>query len=160
MPLLETGDNCQYYVPALIEAYFRLPADSEEAIILRKKLRANIGDDDTFSKLLENENARLQERKEVAEQSMMETIDNFLDKFAPAKKPTGYLQEKTDEKSIKSDILRQLIQNQRYEEALEIIERQNLNNTQKNIYFAHQIRFLRKLMAIEKHKQTAAKSAK
>lgn len=39
------------------------------------------------------------------------------------------------------------IKQQRYEKALEIIRKVNLNNPKKNIYFADQIRFLQKLIA-------------
>lgn len=46
--------------------------------------------------------------------------------------------------------LKFLLKNHRYEEAIKIIEGQNLNNPQKSIYFAHQIRFLKKLIALDK----------
>ena len=49
--------------------------------------------------------------------------------------------ELTDE-----EIARNLIKNRKYEEALAIIERLNLINPKKSIYFADQIRFLKKLI--------------
>ena len=39
----------------------------------------------------------------------------------------------------------------RYEKALEIIRKVNLNNPKKNSYFADQIRFLQKLIVNSKH---------
>ena len=50
--------------------------------------------------------------------------------------------------------LKKLISGKRYREALQLIERQNLNNPQKSIYFAHQMRFIKKLIAIENYKNT------
>lgn len=43
------------------------------------------------------------------------------------------------------------IKQQRYEKALEIIRKVNLNNPKKNSYFADQIRFLQKLIANKNH---------
>lgn len=43
------------------------------------------------------------------------------------------------------------IKQQRYEKALEIIRKVNLNNPKKNTYFADQIRFLQKLIVNKKH---------
>ena len=48
--------------------------------------------------------------------------------------------------------LSELIREHKYEEALKLIELQNLNNPRKSIYFAHQMRFLKKLMALESYK--------
>ena len=45
------------------------------------------------------------------------------------------------------------IKQQKYERALEIIQALNLNNPKKNAYFADQIRFLEKLILINKNKK-------
>lgn len=45
------------------------------------------------------------------------------------------------------------IKQQRYEKALEIIRKVNLNNPKKNSYFADQIRFLQKLIANKNHEK-------
>ncbi|MDE7159572.1 MAG: hypothetical protein K2O24_01815 [Muribaculaceae bacterium] len=42
-----------------------------------------------------------------------------------------------------------LIKNKQYEAAIEIIQRDSLNNPEKSVYFAEQLRFLRKLLIIE-----------
>lgn len=47
-----------------------------------------------------------------------------------------------------------MIKNGNYEKALEIIIGLNLNNPEKSIYFAHQIRFLRKLIINKQRKIT------
>lgn len=45
------------------------------------------------------------------------------------------------------------IKQQRYEKALEIIRKVNLNNPKKNSYFADQIRFLQKLIVNKNHEK-------
>lgn len=45
--------------------------------------------------------------------------------------------------------LQKLIKNHQYSEALKIIEQRNLINPEKNIYFAHQSRFLTKLIELQ-----------
>ena len=115
-----------------------------------------------------------------ATDNSMDTIDSFLNKFGGNLQATGYLahaqfsseesdesrspassaparkdEEKTllkEEKISEERELKHLIQSHKYREALELIERQNLNNPQKSIYFAHQMRFIKKLMALEKFK--------
>ena len=79
--------------------------------------------------------------EEEAQPSMMEYSleDDYENESGPAEAAT--------------DDLASLMKSKRYEEALQFIERQNLNNTEKSIYFAHQMRFLRKLIALETFKQ-------
>lgn len=50
---------------------------------------------------------------------------------------------------IPEEKARNLIKNRKYAEALAIIEDLNLNNPEKSIYFADQIRFLKKLVIIQ-----------
>ena len=62
----------------------------------------------------------------------------------------GENQEKNTSATVKQT-LKDLIKEKRYQEALVLIEAQNLNNTEKSIYFAHQIRFIKKLIALQKY---------
>ncbi|MCH5239217.1 MAG: hypothetical protein J1F38_03260 [Muribaculaceae bacterium] len=123
--------------------------------------------------------SELTETATSQEDSSFDTINAFLDKFAKNIPPMGYVPEdsttppeetkeevltesevKTTEKpitdpaeSIKAEnILKNLIKLKRYQEALEFIKTQNLNNPKKSIYFAHQMRFIKKLMALENFK--------
>ena len=103
----------------------------------------------------------------------MGTIDSFLDKFGSNLPVSGYLataqledstqeeprgkREKKTEKEPSEQAyseLKKLIVSKKYEEAIQLIEGQNLNNPQKSIYFAHQMRFIKKLMAIDRYKTT------
>jgi hypothetical protein len=46
--------------------------------------------------------------------------------------------------------IKKLMAEQRYQEAIDILEAYNLNNPKKSVYFADQIRFLKKVLAISK----------
>jgi hypothetical protein len=46
--------------------------------------------------------------------------------------------------------IKKLMSIQRYQEAIDILEAYNLNNPKKSVYFADQIRFLKKVLAISK----------
>ncbi len=56
--------------------------------------------------------------------------------------------DNTSEKGVSDEqLMKTYIQQQRYHEAIEILERlKNLNNSKKSVYFADQIRFLRKII--------------
>lgn len=55
--------------------------------------------------------------------------------------------------NLTESFARIMIKNHNYSKALEIIETLNLNNPEKSIYFADQIRFLKKLIAHESKKR-------
>ena len=60
----------------------------------------------------------------------------------------------TDDSTLLSESLAKInIRQHKYEKALEIIQSLNLKYPEKSIYFADQIRFLKKLIANEKYKQ-------
>ena len=126
--------------------------------------------------------ARFYPDMEVATPSTLDTIDSFLDKFGCGVSENhclgggtgGYVLEETEnfdastEREVEesasveasSEIgidesvnqLSNLIKTKRYSEAIAFIESENLKNTEKSIYFAHQIRFLKKLKAISTYK--------
>lgn len=59
--------------------------------------------------------------------------------------------ETSDDGYLTMTLAKIYIKQQRYEKALEIIRKVNLNNPKKNTYFADQIRFLRKLIINKSH---------
>lgn len=140
----------------LLEEYSSLDPDSEEGRLLRMRIESNIGDVSTLRRIFGEGEPRATSEEPLS--STMATIDSFLSKFTPRVNAVAYVPE--ENKNQQDEDWRQLIKNQEYEKALEIIERRNLKNREKNIYFADQIRFLKKLIAIEKYNQTSEESAK
>ena len=140
----------------LIERYRKLDPESPEAVRLRRIIAVNIPDATSLCLILgvdSSEAFSLYPGLGKPVNSTMETIDSFLDKFGGKTDsiPGVYIPEIPEPQPV--DAVPDLIREHRYEEALEIIESQNLNNTEKNIYFADQIRFLKKLIKIKNHKK-------
>ena len=178
MPLSEIGNlKYPYHIVPDVERYRKLDPDTPEAMALSRRIAVNIGDYAALRLVLgidPPEFAKFYPDMETASPSTMDTIDSFLDKFGsnlpddplPMDAAPQYsiepeestIQENfpdslnEDPEDAKPANLGQLIKNKRYSDALQFIESQNLNNTQKSIYFAHQIRFIKKLMALEKFK--------
>ena len=89
-----------------------------------------------------------------------ELIDRFMEEIALRDKPfklndepvpepvvsTDNHQKKLQEEPLSENLAKNYIKQRRYEEALEIIQKLSLIYPEKNIYFADQIRFLRKLI--------------
>ena len=177
-----------YYIVPDIEAYRKMDPASEEARLLSRKIAANIGDYASLRLILgidPPEFAKFYPDMDISTPSTLDTIDSFLEKYAPAPlspidplqavTPLQDLQDYKAHNALDSSespespdfSLSSLIKQRQYEEALKLIERQNLNNPKKSIYFAHQMRFLKKLIAIENYKtlknknnQGAASSAR
>jgi len=78
---------------------------------------------------------------QLPDDSTTSAIDSFLTAMSP-KKSASSPQERTETELD----ARNCIKNHDYQKALEIIMRLRLNNREKSIYFADQIRFLRKLI--------------
>ncbi len=59
--------------------------------------------------------------------------------------------ERTDDSSLRESLAKIYIKQRRYDKAFEIISNLSLNNPKKSVYFADQLRFLRKLMLNSKY---------
>ncbi len=108
----------------------------------------------------ENESSKHESTEETPPQLRgQDLIDNFLNaengkialKDNPVYKPTIDEPEENGENSNQNGyftetLARIYIKQGRYDKALEIIQRINLNNPKKSVYFADQIRFLEKLI--------------
>ena len=169
-----------YYIVPDVEAYRKLDPTSEEARLLSRKISANIGDLMSLRQILgidPPEFAKFYPDMETETPSTMDTIDAFLNKFGQNLAPTGYIPEAAieerevntekpeihEEEPVSTCVEREnkyeesfesLIKKHQYEAALTLIEAENLKNPQKSIYFAHQMRFIKKLIAIENYKNT------
>ncbi|MDE6272541.1 MAG: hypothetical protein K2M31_06000 [Muribaculaceae bacterium] len=75
-------------------------------------------------------------------------------KPAPIRRPVPEPQPTEESPALTESFARILIKNRNYEKALEIIQQLNLNNPEKSIYFADQIRFLKKLILNESRKKS------
>lgn len=87
-----------------------------------------------------------------------DVLENFFGRTSSAapKEQTSQREETprpSDPPTLTESLARIMIKNHNYSKALEIIEALSLNNPEKSIYFADQIRFLRKLIKIESIKQ-------
>jgi len=88
----------------------------------------------------------------VSGDSTMGAIDAFLEKV-PTQRMHPKKEVKGEEKpSLSEGFAKILIKNGNYSRALEIITQISLNNPEKSIYFADQIRFLKKLILIQSKK--------
>lgn len=108
----------------------------------------------------------IMQEEATPEQSASETlIDNFLNneggkiklKEEPEYTPHYDVQLENDKDELAQDyhtetLAKIYIKQGKYLQALEIIQHLNLNNSKKNAYFADQMRFLEKIIAIKSHK--------
>lgn len=126
--------------------------------------KPNLSTDATISSFLDkygdSEAASSKEVKEIeelvplppADYDLSEIVSDPIGEETPESDPTAsmldsFLGKKEPEKPVLSESLaRAMIKNGNYAKALEIITDLSLNNPKKSIYFADQIRFLKKLI--------------
>lgn len=83
--------------------------------------------------------------------STLGAIDAFLrQQPAPRVKPKKE-QKEVEKPSLTEGFAKIMIKNGNYKRALEIITQISLNNPEKSVYFADQIRFLKKVISLESH---------
>ncbi len=102
-----------------------------------------------YASILEKEAEESGELADIPADSTLGAIDAFLSQQpAPRIKPKK--EPKEDEKpSLTESFAKIMIKNGNYKRALEIITEISLNNPEKSIYFADQIRFLKKVISLE-----------
>ncbi|MDE6578855.1 MAG: hypothetical protein K2K58_11880 [Muribaculaceae bacterium] len=134
--------------------------DAPDAELHRRRIAANVGDMPTLRRLLgldPEEFARFYPDNSKPELSTQDTIDTFLSRFgredlplpkAASEIPVQSEEVNAEEKKIPKSPA-ELIKNHDYEGALERIMQLSLNNPEKSIYFADQIRFLKKLILLK-----------
>ena len=132
------------------------PARRKQLIEL---LAANIGETDALANLIEDESLRNFYPDEAIPEA--DPIDSFIARFGAPGEPSDLadiLQPKPRRKKESEprparpqasdpemEEVKTLVKNREYRRALEIMEQIYLNNPKKSVYFADQIRFIRKL---------------
>ena len=135
-----------------------IPADEEETSKKRKPTPADAAVD-YVAYLMEVENSEEQQESSPSlHLKGQELIDSFIEKSGDGRIQLNdtpeYLPElqeenensEQDEEYFTETLAKIYIKQGRYEQALEIIQRLNLNFPKKNSYFADQLRFLEKLI--------------
>jgi len=87
-----------------------------------------------------------------SEEDSIETTSPIVDDHTPVNSP-----EPTDDSLLSESLAKIYIKQHRYSKAYEIISNLSLNYPEKSIYFADQLRFLRKIIINQQHKQTSNK---
>ncbi len=173
-------DKYPYYIyPDVVALKEGAATDEAEIMRHRRRIAANVGDQRTLRLILgidPDEFANFYPDMAKPDLSTDDTIDSFLSQFCKEdtllSAAVSEIPLPTPEPAQESDFSKiannqrpttknekptppnpqLLIKNHQYEAALEIIMAQSLNNPKKSIYFADQIRFLRKLILNESKK--------
>ena len=163
-------DKYPYFIYPDVVALHKGNLTEEERKRIVRKIALNVGDEPSLRLILgidSSDMSQLYPDMSPETPSTLDTIDTFLGKFGNAK-PTAYQFEEPEQETGEYDLPEEdnfieseqnlqkkaqiCIKNKRYKEALEIITSLNLKNPEKSVYFAHQIRFLRKLLLNEAYK--------
>lgn len=155
------GDRTQ----SLIDDFLRTSGDAPTTAPRRKLTAADATTDyAAFLLQLDDAEPEPQAEGEAHADRSAELINDFIEnqperiqlqevpQFVPETQPANAEADDTAEEGYLTMTLAKIyIKQQRYEKALEIMRKVNLNNPQKSIYFADQIRFLQKLIINKKH---------
>lgn len=159
-------DKYPYFIYPAVMRLRSGEAGEEEAARLRRLVAANVGDIPSLRLMLgidPEEFARFYPDLAAKTLSTNDTIDSFLSRFGNADAPTPraaaeipepqpYAPEEAPAPHISEAYARQLIKNHNYQRALDTIRQLILINPEKSVYFADQIRFLKKLILIQTRK--------
>ena len=107
-----------------------------------------------YSTMMANEEDNIQKESTETDDATSAAISAFLKDVRPsAPRKNKELHPKSERKShetadpdLNEALFRLMVKNKNYTKALEIINELSLNNPKKSVYFAHQKRFLQKLI--------------
>ena len=166
-----------YFVyPALVE--LKQNPTPEKAAELKKFIAVNVGDTETLARLIGNLDEDINNfypDQMAVQLTTDDTIDSFIEKFGKSASGGETVDSILSDAHVASDYftadkrekpetppelpedpmekVKKMVKNRDYEGAVEIMESIYLNNPKKSIYFADQIRFIRKMMINERKKQ-------
>ncbi len=148
------GHSDQHEIDALTQAIFHPQPDYADVLAAQERHEqqgdtpGHSDDDDEQDRLINNFLAgTLQDAQQAAQvpaQPLVDSASRAEIAHAPIAEPT-----ETDDSMLSESLAKMYIARHKYQQALEIIERINLKFPEKSIYFADQIRFLRKLVLIQ-----------
>ena len=158
--LQASGDRTE----SLIDKFLRTTHAEEPQP--RRELTIADATTDYAAFLLQMDDAEPEDEGNGRSQRSLELIDDYIGKkperivlqeepeYTPEIAPASEEQGDSPEEDFFTETLAKIyIKQGRYEKALEIIRKLNLNYPKKNIYFADQIRFLQKLIINNKHQK-------
>lgn len=142
-----------------------IPKDDKTATKTKRRPTPADAAIDYVSYLMETESEEKEENSLTPQLRGQDLIDNFINnegkkiklkdevEYVPALEETSGEEQKDNNESYFTETLAKIyIKQGRYDKALEIIQRINLNYPKKSAYFADQIRFLEKLILNNKNK--------
>ena len=146
-----SGGTSQHEIDALNNAIFNPTPDYADILAAQNEHTDAPLDkeDELISSFIEHSR---QQEKEVLPQPTAVTHHVQHSKAAMAVADSIDNSTQNDESMLSESLAKMYIARGKYSKALEIIESINLNFPEKSIYFADQIRFLRKLVLIENAK--------
>ena len=149
LPELSTADTIDSFLEKFGKSDAASRADDSEAGAIPAVPVAPPAVD--YAAMMEQE-APGEETAEIPADATLGAIDAFLSKQpAPRMRPKKEAKD-AEKPSLTESFAKILIKNGNYSRALEIITEISLNNPEKSIYFADQIRFLKKVISLESQK--------
>lgn len=131
-----------------------LAAEEQNSIPAAEELDAvKVGEQDAvINRFIANSKGRVQ-LPESEEEQISEPATNTEQATPIPTTNTGNAKSAPESGALSESLAKIMIKNHNYQKALEIISDLHLKNPEKSIYFADQIRFLRKLIVNENKKQ-------
>ncbi len=143
-----------YYLLPLLQT-LRTTDDAEERDRLLRIIAVNVGDELALATLVGElpAPADFYPDRHQTPRGSGEAIESFMQAFGGAARrfpdPLENVVPAVDYASMAPLTPEECIKTGDYARAIEIIQTQHLNNPEKSVYFADQIRFLKKLLLIE-----------